>query len=179
MDLKFFRMTTREAPAVAALVNSAYRGESSRAGWTTEADFVGGQRTSAELLCADILDPNKAILCAADAATGEILGCVYLRRSVKDGRVSCYFGMLSVKPTLQDQGMGKKILGEVERFARAEWQAARLHMVVLHVRAELIAWYERRGFRPSGESELFPEEHKSFGQPLRNDLRLLGFEKKL
>src|ERR1700722_19855749 len=119
----------READAdeIARLVNSAYRGDSSRLGWTTEADFLDGQRTDPDSLRAEIRNPSQRILCWRESTTGPILGCVFLERFERSNRVGCYLGMLTVSPKLQNNGLGKHLMHGAESFARA-WGAD--HMVL-------------------------------------------------
>ncbi|QDL53690.1 GNAT family N-acetyltransferase [Rhodoferax aquaticus] len=150
--------TAADAPAIADLVNSAYRGDSSRQGWTTEADLLEGSRTSAHEVSGLIAAPDSVVyLCFADAeaATGapsELVGCVNLAKK-GDG---AYLGMFVVKPTLQGGGLGKRFMQEAERYAQALWNVQKMWMTVITVRHELIAFYERRGYRRTGRVHPFP-----------------------
>ena len=162
-----FRAATREdVPAIVALVESAYRGDVSRGGWTTEADFLDGQRTDAasvgELVARD---GSRILLGERD---GALLACAHLERR---GEKIAYFGMFSVRPDLQGAGVGRAILVEAERIARDEWRAAEMQMTVISIRDELIAWYERRGYRRTGLHSPFPYGDERFGIPKRDDLR--------
>lgn len=163
---------------IVALVNSAYRGDSSRAGWTTEADLLDGQRVDLGML-RDALDAGEVILCLREGAGRPILACVTLK---PDGdRVSpdvWYLGMLTVAPGLQGGGIGKALLASAENFAR-ERGARRMWMSVIQVRSELIAWYERRGYRKTGETGPFPYGNARFGVPRRPDLSFVFLEKEL
>ena len=154
-----------DVAAIVALVESAYRGDASRAGWTTEADLLDGQRIDV-LGVADIVVRRGSRVLLAEAS-GELLACCHLE---KQGD-SCYFGMFSVKPTMQAAGIGKRMLTEAERLARAEWGCTTMEMTVISVRDELIAWYERRGYRRSGRYKPFPYGDERFGIPKRDDLR--------
>jgi GNAT superfamily N-acetyltransferase len=151
------------------LVNSAYRGESSKAGWTTEADLLGGQRTDSEKLREMISDPSSGIELAFDGE--ELLGCVYVRREVD----ALYFGMLTVKPNIQNQGLGKILLLQVEKLAR-DWGLSIIRMDVIQKRKELIAFYERRGYKWTGKTAPFPERDPRFGLP-KTKLEFLIYEK--
>lgn len=162
----------QELVAIAALVNSAYRGDSSRQGWTTEADYLGGQRTSADLL-AQSLGPQAWILAAREQ--GAILGCVFLELRPQ---AICYLGMLTIAPGLQARGLGRQLLAAAETFARAKG-AAKMEMRVIQLRETLLAWYERRGYRLSGKQEPFPYGRMEFGLPQRDDLHFLVMEKEL
>lgn len=145
-----------EAEELAKLVNSAYRGDSSRAGWTTEADLLNDVRTEPHIL-REYMNPQRghAMLVLREDNSKEIIGCVYLMLTEKEGVISCYLGMLTVKPVIQAKGHGRFILEGAEEFAR-NWGASRMHMQVVTVRDTLIAWYERRGYKKTGAVKDFP-----------------------
>ncbi|RYY24053.1 MAG: GNAT family N-acetyltransferase [Sphingomonadales bacterium] len=144
--------TAEDLPRLHPVVERAYRGESARAGWTHEADLiVEGTRTDLETLAALVADPGQRLLIAD--RDGEIIGCV----QVSDcGKGLAYLGLLSVDPTLQAGGIGKKLMEAAERVARDVFDARRIEMTVIDKREELIAWYRRRGYLPSGETRDFP-----------------------
>ena len=153
-----------DAAAIAALVNSAYRGDSSRAGWTTEADLLGGQRTDPEAVAAIIASPDDVVL--VHERDDGIAACVHLECMPAD----CYLGMLTVRPTLQAGGLGRRLLTSAEAWTAAHWGATRVTMTVIAQRPELIAWYERRGYARTGEQQPFPYGDARFGLPQREDL---------
>ncbi|MGK5499443.1 GNAT family N-acetyltransferase [Streptomyces sp. URMC 125] len=158
-----------DVPALVALVQSAYRGESSRAGWTTEADLLDGQRTDPEGVAGVIRAPGSLLLVAE--RDGEPVACCQLeRRTDGSGQPVAYFGMFAVRPSLQGGGLGGAVLAEAERLARDEWGAREMHMTVITVRAELVAWYERRGYVRTGQRSPFPYGDERFGVPRRPDL---------
>lgn len=161
-----FRFATKaDVLAIVALVESAYRGDSSRTGWTTEADFLDGQRTDQESVRELIQTPNnRIILCFRNS---ELLASAHLER-LGD---SAYFGMFAVQPALQGSGIGRAVLAEAERVACEEWRCHTMQMTVISIRAELIAWYERRGYRRTGVFKPFPYGDERFGIPKRDDLR--------
>ena len=167
--------TDTDLDEIAALVNSAYRGDSSRAGWTTEADYLEGQRTDAERLREQLAATPGAVMLALRDDDGTLLGCVWLEPR---GTEVWYLGMFTIRPDLQARGLGRSLLDESERFARARG-ARTMRISVIQLREPLIAWYERRGFRATGESVPFPYGDERNGIPLRNDLQLLVFEKPL
>jgi len=148
------------------LVESAYRGESSRAGWTTEADMLEGQRIDAESLQKTLSAPNNRILVAEK--DGEILGCCHIEKQPSS---AAYFGMFSVRPGLQGSGIGKCLLEEAERQAREDFDCARMEMTVIDIRESLINFYERRGYSRTGVHKPFPYGDERFGIPKRDDLR--------
>src|SRR5580693_6946295 len=152
MRLVFRFACSGDVPAVVDLVESAYRGDSSRAGWTTEADLLDGQRTDAEAVSAVIKSADRVVLLAL-TDDNDLLGCCEIQRRPPD---TAYFGMFAVVPTLQGGGVGGQILGEAERLARETFGAARMEMTVIAQRAELIAWYERRSYSRTGETRPFP-----------------------
>jgi ribosomal protein S18 acetylase RimI-like enzyme len=154
-----------DVPAIVGLVESAYRGEASLAGWTSEAHLLGGQRTDAEAVSA-VLGTRGSVMLLAEAG-GELVGCCQLER--RPGG-EAYFGMFSVRPGRQGQGWGGSILAEAERLARDEWGAATMALSVLAQRPDLIAWYERRGYRRTGQTRAFPYGDERFGIPKQADL---------
>ena len=172
-NLAFRPATIADIPALVALVTSSYRGDSSRQGWTTEADLLDGNRIDAEVLRNDIERPQSRVLIAE--RDGLLLACAHV--AVDDG--FGYFGMFSVRPDLQGRGFGDRLLREAERIARDEFTVPAMRMTVIDVRAELIAWYERRGYRRTGITKPFPYGDERFGIPKRPDLRFEVLEKPL
>lgn len=171
--LHFRSAGVADIPAVVALVESAYRGEASRAGWTTEADLLEGRRTGEDDVGACIRRPDSLILLAERDDPAELLACAHL--AIEDG--AGYFGMFSVQPTLQGAGIGKALLAEAERVARDTWKLPAMRMTVIDLRDELIAFYERRGYRRTGITKPFPYGDERFGLPRRQDLRFEVLEK--
>jgi len=176
MDFTVDVATIEDADAISTLVNSAYRGESSRLGWTTEADFLDGQRTDPDSIHALLRDPRQTILLLRDHSKAAILGCVNLERTSNQ---SCYLGMLTILPTLQAKGAGRQLLTAGEKFARQNWQACQVTLGVIHVRESLIAWYERRGYKKSGKTKPFPYGNERYGLPKRNDLYFVFLDKNI
>jgi ribosomal protein S18 acetylase RimI-like enzyme len=162
-----------DVTAIVALVESAYRGESGRRGWTTESHLLDGQRTDAALVRDLLAREGSRILVAIDDA--RMLGCCHIERQGEE----CYFGMFSVDPALQGGGIGRRLLAEAERVAREEWGCGQMSMTVIDVRTELIEWYERRGYRRTGEHKPFPYGDPRFGLPKRDDLRFEVLTKSL
>lgn len=177
MEYTVRRANELDVSKLNVLVNSAYRGESSKKGWTTEADFLGGQRIDEARLRALLLEPKTAILCLVDDAD-NVFGCVCLEGFEDKKGQGCYLGMLTVKPTAQTGGLGKTLMSEAENFARASG-AKRMTLSVIQIREELMAWYERRGYRKTGEIAPFPYGDVRFGEPRRDDLQFVTFEKLL
>lgn len=157
---------------IVALVNSAYRGESSRAGWTTEADLLGGQRTDVDEVRSLIgAEESIMLLCFNDA---ELTGTVHLQHA----HLAAHMSMLVIKPGLQGQGLGKKLMQEVEATAIKMWGVKKMLMHVITLRHELIAFYERRGYRRTGQLKAFPGEFR-FGIPKVAGLEIELMEKVL
>jgi len=165
--------TAADASALAALVNAAYRGESSKAGWTTEADLLGGQRIDVEQITQMIATPGNIILLHEQDRV--LVGSVHLERTGEN----CYLGMLTVRPTMQSRGVGGQLVEAAERWAIEHWSSRTMHMTVIVQRRELIAWYERRGYHRTGERKPFPYGDERFGLPRRADLEFEVLRKQL
>ncbi|MBT2528256.1 GNAT family N-acetyltransferase [Streptomyces sp. ISL-99] len=163
-ELTFRDATEADAEALVALIESAYRGDASRAGWTTEADILEGQRTDPEGVLDVIKSPDSRLLTVE--RDGELVACCQLERRGE----AAYFGMFAVRPRMQGAGLGKVIIAEAERTVREVWGASEMHMTVISVRDDLIAWYERRGYRRTGRMTPFPYGDERFGVPQRDDL---------
>lgn len=173
MNLAFRHATHADIPLLVELVTSAYRGDASRAGWTTEADLLDGLRIDAERIAADIDRPQSIVLLGE--ADGDVVACAHV--AVEDG--GGYFGMFSVRPSLQGHGVGKLMLDEAERIARDELGQCAMRMTVIDVRDELIDYYARRGYRRTGVHKPFPYGDERYGIPRRPDLRFEILEKAL
>ncbi|MFJ3334449.1 GNAT family N-acetyltransferase [Streptomyces sp. NPDC086766] len=163
--LTFRDATDADVDTLVALIESAYRGDASRAGWTTEADILQGQRTDPEGVLAVVKSPDSRLLTVE--RDGRVVACCQLERR----GAHAYFGMFAVSPELQGAGLGKVILAEAERQARLTWDAREMHMTVISVREDLIGWYERRGYRRTGIMTPFPYGDERFGIPQRDDLQ--------
>jgi ribosomal protein S18 acetylase RimI-like enzyme len=137
--------TLTDVPELVVLINSAYRGESSKKGWTTEASLIGGQRIDNEGLTEQMSDPDAVILKHIND-DGLITGCVYLQKRGE----KLYLGMLTVSPTLQANGLGRRLLEAAEDYAR-NIHYHTITMTVITTRTELLDWYERRGYVKTGE----------------------------
>lgn len=154
------KATLKDIPQILPLVNSAYRGEVSKKGWTTEANIIeGDQRTDEHSLAEMINNPNAAILLYKE--NDLVSGCVYLEK--QDSKL--YLGMLSVNPEIQGGGIGKKLLRAAETHAEQN-DCNLITMTVISLRKELIAWYERNGYADTGERKPFPDDAK-FGKPIQ------------
>ena len=162
--LTFRDATTADVADVVTLIESAYRGDASRAGWTTEADILEGRRTDPDGVREVLARADSRLLLAE--RDGSLVACCQLEHRGP----ACYFGMFAVRPGLQGGGVGKVVLAEAERVAREEWAATTMEMTVISVREELIAFYERRGYRRTGELSPFPYGDERFGLPQRDDL---------
>lgn len=166
---QIYASTVEDAEFLSALVNAAYRGDTGRQGWTTEADLIDGTRTDADLLRGIIQRPDSVILKYVQG--GEIIGCVELR--VEGDKL--YLGMLTVKPTLQRGGIGKKLMQAAEAYARDKGCKA-IFMNVLTDRAELIAWYQRQGYSDTGRRKPFAFTDPRLGFP-KKPLEFMIMEK--
>jgi GNAT superfamily N-acetyltransferase len=191
-SLSFGFASPADVDLVVNLVQSAYRGEHSRRGWTTEADLLDGQRVDTAMVAAAIDTPGTVIVLARSG--DRLLGCCQLHdpavlpptdvvttngaRCTTTGSLAM-FGMFAVNPDHQGAGVGSQVLAEAERIASADWGMDRMELTVIDVRDELIAWYLRRGYVPTGETRPFPHEDERLGLPRRTDLRFMVMEKPL
>lgn len=166
--------TEADIPALHALVESAYRGESAKRGWTHEADLLGGQRTDSEALAAVIADPAQVVLLAEEGAA--LIGCVQI---ADKGGACAYLGMLTVRPDLQSAGLGRRLIEAAEAHARNAFTARLMQMTVIKQRGELIDWYVRRGYALSGREAPFPLDDARFGLPKTRALVFVVLEKRL
>ncbi|KYG66381.1 GCN5 family acetyltransferase [Bdellovibrio bacteriovorus] len=174
MHIEFTQADESHVDALVELVNSAYRGESSKAGWTTEEHLLDGQRIDAAGILEILHKEDSVILIAEDDDTGDLLGCVHLEKH--DSK--CYLGMLTVNPELQSKGIGKLLLSESEAFAEF-WDCGKIYMTVISVRTELIAWYAKHGYKNTQEKKPFPYGDERFGMPKVQNLEFTVLEKKL
>jgi GNAT superfamily N-acetyltransferase len=170
--LTFRVATSADVASIVRLVESAYRGDTGREGWTTESDLLDGQRTDAEQVGGLIVRADSQVLLAERELS--LVACAHLEKQGDAG----YFGMFSVSPREQRGGVGKGVLAEAERIAAA-WGCGEMRMTVIDIRSELVAWYERRGYHRTGRFEPFPYGDARFGIPRRADLRFEVLVKKL
>jgi ribosomal protein S18 acetylase RimI-like enzyme len=171
MSEQILKAILADAPIINQLVNSAYRGEGSKQGWTTEADLLDGTRID-EAAVADLLSkPDTTILKYVE--DNRILGCVELRKE----KNKLYLGMLSVAPNTQGKGIGKKLLMAGEEHAKS-LGIQTMMMTVISIRRELIDWYIRHGYQLTGERKPFVVPDTRWGIPKRQ-LEFVVLEKVL
>ena len=151
--MKLRNATSDDLPDLHSLIESAYRGDSARAGWSHEADLLDGERTDVAELEAMLANPAQHLLLFDD---GERPACCVALTDKGGGLV--YLGLLTVDPSRQASGLGRMMLAAAEDHARDDLGAGRIEMTVIGLRAELIAWYERRGYAGTGERRPFPVE---------------------
>lgn len=149
--MKFVHATLNDISPLTSLINRSYRGESSRAGWTTEADLLSGKRIDEAGLLQLLNDPNSVILIARSG--GMILATIHAHREAD----TVHFGLFAVEPTMQVHGIGKALLAYAESEAHKRWGIHTAVMEVITHRTELIDYYERRGYLRTGKVIPFPE----------------------
>jgi GNAT superfamily N-acetyltransferase len=165
-----------DIPAVAALMNLAFRGTGPVQSWNAESFYIAGDRISVALLGADVASkPDARLLLVRDPATRTPIASVWLEPS---GDGTWYLGSLTIHPARQNGGAGRTMLAAVEDWVRARG-GRRIRMTVVNLRDTLIAWYLRRGYRLTGETEPFPYDDARFGVPLRDDLHFVVLDKTL
>jgi ribosomal protein S18 acetylase RimI-like enzyme len=166
--------TTGDRESLHLLIESAYRGDSARRGWTHEADLLDGQRTDLRAIDDMFADPLQTLLVARDDMGPA--GCIAI---TDRGDGLAYIGLVTVDPDRQGSGLGRRLLESAEAFAASTLGARRLEMTVIAQREELVRWYERRGYRRTGERRPFPATDPRFGLPRRDDLEFMVLEKSL
>lgn len=160
-------ISDQDVPAIVSLMNRAYRSNGSVPGWTSEASYISGDRTSESLVRSDLLEKTAAtFLKWCVPPDRQLSGCVWLEPLGDD---VWYLGSLATEPAMQNSGLGKTILSAAEDWVR-ERGGKHVRMTVVNVRDTLIAWYVRRGYVATGEIEPFPYGDDRFGRPLRDDL---------
>jgi GNAT superfamily N-acetyltransferase len=156
------------------LANMAFRGTGVLASWNSEADFIEGQRLTESLLREDLAaKPDAQLLMYRDDPKGALLGTVWLEPKEDD---VWYLSLLTVRPDLQNRQVGRTLLAAAEDYTKQRG-ARRIRLSVVNVRKTLIAWYERRGYLLTGETQPFPYGDERFGRPLRDDLCFVLLEK--
>jgi ribosomal protein S18 acetylase RimI-like enzyme len=160
-----------DVPELNILINKAYRGESSKKGWTTEAYLLDGLRIDEDILTGYITDESATVFKYLDNEN-KITGCIYL----KQGTGRLYLGMLTVNPELQNAGIGRQLLAYADDYANSI-NCPKLWMTVISTRHELIAYYERKGFKVTGEKKPFPTDTR-FGIQ-KQPLELIVMEKEV
>ena len=166
--------TLADVVTLHALVEAGYRGDTARRGWSHEADLLGGQRTDAAALTASIGDAREQVLLAE--LDGALVGCVQISDR---GHGLAYLGLLTVDPDRQAQGLGRALIEIAERTAVEMFGAATMEMTVIRQRPELIAYYARRGYLPTGETRPFPLDDPAFGIPTTRDLSFVVLARSL
>jgi len=177
MKWRFRQADNKDIDAIVTLVDSAYRGDSSRQGWTTEADLLDGRRTFSEEVARIIAAEQNAIVLLEDDE--KLLASVHVKKLSSVNAISCraYLGMFAVEPASQNLGIGKAVMEYAEEFVVDNWQCCEMEMTVIRQRVELIAWYEKLGYRVTGEVRGFPYGDERYGIPKRDDLVLDVLEK--
>lgn len=175
MHIEFTQADESYVDSIVELVNSAYRGETGKQGWTTESDLLDGQRVDADRIIANINKDNSVILIAEDEDNeDQLVACLHLEKQDE----KCYMGMITVSPQMQDKGIGKLLIEEGEAFAQF-WDCTHIFMTVISVRSELISWYQKLGYKKNGEKRPFPYGDERFGIPKVKDLEFIVLEKKI
>lgn len=173
--LSFRQATPDDVPAVVKLVRSAYRGDESRAGWTTEADLVSDLRIDDAGVLEKINEPFGSVLVAHDEQ-GKLVACCEVLKQNDD---IAYFGLFAVDPTRQAGGIGRQVLAEAEIHAKKEWGVKHIEMQVIWTREELISWYVRRGYVQTKKTKPFPYAALIGGGAERDDLYFTVLSKAL
>jgi ribosomal protein S18 acetylase RimI-like enzyme len=157
--MSVFPASINDVPSLVLLINSAYRGETSKKGWTTEADLLEGDLRTDIASLTELLNKSQATILKYTTPEGTIAGCVFLENQER----GLYFGMLSVSPHLQAAGIGKQLMRAAEEYALKNYCRC-IFMHVISVRYELIDWYKKQGYQLTGE--VLPFIDTKFGKAL-------------
>lgn len=160
------------AEPITKLVNSAYRGESGLQGWTTETEYLDGQRIDPSMFVEMLRVDSRVLVFGPE---NEPIACVYIEKRANQ----VYIGMLTVSPKFQAKGIGSFVLQTAENFAKKEWSSTVALMTVISKRKELLAFYERRGYHDTGNTEAFPYGQVQYGIPKQDDLIFVKIAKQL
>lgn len=174
MEITLLKAESADLPAVAALMNAAFRGTPSDRSWSVETGYISGERTNETLLREELAE-GAHLLLVRDAVTSLLQGCVSLRALSPE---RWYLGSLTIHPELQNAGFGRVLLDAAEKYA-AQQGACEVEMTVVNLRDSLLAWYERRGYVRTGEMRDFPYGDDRFGTPLRDDLQFVVLTRRL
>lgn len=144
---------TQDIVALKNLLNSAYRGDASRQGWTTEANIIAGEVRTDENDLLQVMQKEGSVFLKYTDEANKIVGCVNLQQHAD----KIYLGMFSVSPLLQGFGIGRHLLHAAEEHALS-LNCPTIYMSVISVRTELIDWYKRNGYQETGERKAFVED---------------------
>jgi ribosomal protein S18 acetylase RimI-like enzyme len=126
------------------LVIEALAGEEQN--WSGKPHFHPEDAVSVEELQALIAAPRSRLLAAFDG--DEIVGCVLVTRNA-GGRST--LGLLGVDQHSRRRGLGAKLILAAETIAVETFGSDQIELCVLDGRARLMAYYEKQGFRRTGE----------------------------
>ena len=172
-QMNISRAKLEDVKELEKLINSAYRGEESKKGWTTEAAILGGIRVDEKALT-ELLEKTKVTILKLSDLDDSILGTVCLEVKLNE----LYLGMFAVLPLAQGKGMGKSLLMAAEQHALQN-NCTKIVISVISSRVELISWYSRHGYVPTGGSIAFDEIEGRFGDPKVAAISLIEMEKVL
>jgi GNAT superfamily N-acetyltransferase len=176
VEMIFVSATPADVDEVVAFVNNAYRGPGAEAGWASEAKVIAGQRIDSAMLADTLANGKTTILLMRDDEIAPLAGCVSVEPA--DQPLVWYLSMLAIDPQRQADGLGRTLLSYAEDYVKTHG-AQRIRITVIWLRHSLIEWYERRGYRRTGETEPFPYGDQRIGLPARDDLYFEVFEKTL
>ena len=165
--------TEDDISAIVRVVNAAYRRDLADSAWTTEAHLVAGPRADGQSVALLISRVGSLILVAE--CERALVATVHLERVA---HAEVHLGMLAVDPTCQAGGIGSALLRAAECHACRSWGTTRITIDVISLRSELMEFYQRRGYRPTGTVMAFPA-NAGVGVPITSNLHLAQMEKHL
>lgn len=171
LNVVYTPATEDDVEALVALVNSVYRGEHSKQGWTTEANILEGKRVDTAWV-RDVIESSHSTLIVA-RRHGAVIGCLQIDIEAP----VAHLGLFAVDVVSQTLGIGKRLLQEAEVYAKSN-NISTLQLEIIDKRADIILYYERRGFQATGESLDFPVRDDLWRSKV-GPLQLLVYRKQL
>jgi len=173
MNNLIFRLAQfADIPQLVDLINKSYREQQGRS-WTTELEFVKGQRITEFQLKEQLQCANSTLL-VAETEFSKIVACVGLTFE----NIQVEIGTFCTDPQVQNMRVGRSVLEYAEQYAlKEDPHLTNAVMHVLNVRSELIAYYERRGYVKTDNEQPYPVE-VNVGVP-RVPIKLIEMKKDL
>ncbi len=140
--------TEHDFDSILTLINKAFE---------VERFFKNRDRLSAE----ELRSTFKSGIFLVSEEVGAITGCIFVKKTGD----RAYFGLLSVEPSRQKSGVGRRLIAAAEEFAR-ETGARFMDIRVIHLRTELPVIYAKLGYHVTGTEPYPSERNHMLTQPV-------------